>query len=319
MVNNKELIDKFMQTKDSDVDAQKILDLLRNPDFGENLYEENWTRANGVIPESVDRRLSAKVRSATRAKFSVQWQKVWNLVAVFMLFLGIGVILYQWRELEISNCYSDVVISVPKGQRNEVVLPDGTHVLLNSGSQIKYGRRFNARERRVELEGEAHFDVAKNPGAPFSVFSDDISVTALGTRFDVRAYKSEKVISSYLEEGKILVKSPTESIEMRYPNQCIYYDRDSKKMQKVDVEDAEYFIAWRKGRLTFRDETLMNIAKLLEQQYSIKIDFKDKALASRRFSGTIENYNLTNILEILGLASDIRYEFRRDTLILSMK
>ena len=107
---------------------------------------------------------------------------------------------------------------------------------------------------------------------------------------------------------------------MRYPNQCIYYDRDSKKMQKVDVEDAEYFIAWRgKGRLTFRDETLMNIAKLLEQQYSIKIDFKDKALASRRFSGTIENYNLTNVLEILGLASDIRYEFRRDTLILSMK
>ena len=171
----------------------------------------------------------------------------------------------------------------------------------------------------MELTGEAFFTVAKNPDAPFIVSMRDLSVTALGTSFNIKAYASDSIISAYLMEGRVLVQSPTETIEMLHAGQCINYDFVQQKMQKMNVENERIFTAWHNNELVLENERLDNIVKILERQYNINIVISDEQLNSNRYNGTVENSSLANVLELLSLTSNLHYEFQKNEIILSKK
>lgn len=314
--NNKVLVEKFLRKEISAVELHELLGSLHDVDSWEDVYTDNWERANGVIAAPYDKRIWNHISAATKPARTIPLRKIWNVSSLSFLCLFLGIIVYQWNEQRVLTKYADIEITVPRGQRNELVLPDGTHVLLNAESTLKYGKRFNGRERSVEFSGEAFFTVAKDPNAPFVVSMGDVSVTALGTSFNLKSYKSDTEITSYLKEGKILVKSATESIELLYPNQCVSYNRKTRKMQKNLVENEDVFISWRNRCLTLEDEPLESIVKTLERQYNIKIEIADEALKSHRFNGTVESYSLTNVLDFFVLASTLHYEFKDGKLIL---
>ena len=133
------------------------------------------------------------------------------------------------------------------GQKSSVTLPDGTRIWLNSGSRVSYSSAFNSRSRTVNLEGEAYFSVARNEQLPFVVQADGMSVTALGTKFNVKAYANEEEVVATLVEGRIRTDAGDES-EIVLPENQASYNRSSGAMSVRPVENMELPMAWFNNR-----------------------------------------------------------------------
>lgn len=171
----------------------------------------------------------------------------------------------------------DMIVSVEKGQKANVVLPDGSKVWVNSDSRLIYGSRFTSKERILELEGEAYFEVAPDKDRPFIVETNDLAVRALGTSFNVKSYEEEKDISTVLMTGKVEVSSSYDRLVLN-PNERIVFDKQTGHMEKSSVENAEEYINWKFNELTFKGETFENIVHTLERYYNTRIVFESESL-----------------------------------------
>ena len=147
---------------------------------------------------------------------------------------------------------------VPHGSKTEMYLSDGTKVWLNAGTTLRYRTSYSKNKRDVFLDGEAYFDVKKDPEHPFIVHVGDIEVKAVGTSFNVKAYKNEKTVETTLVEGKVLVskKNITEPIIM-LPNQKLTFVNNNKdfayslkelKQEKPDKEVKEELLVPKKAK-----------------------------------------------------------------------
>lgn len=285
---------------------------------GTDIFIDSWESAGGVIPLTTEKRIWNHIRQSTRPRVLIFRSHIWKIAAVVLILLLSGITIYQKYELKTATQYAELVITVPKAQKNQLLLPDGTRIWLNSDSELKYGKRFNGHERCVELTGEAYFEVAKNPDAPFTVLAGGISVRALGTSFNIKAYPSDDVVTAYLKEGKVNIQSAAESI-LLMPGECVNYHYASQRMEKTVAENNHTFLAWHNNQLIFEDEPLVNIARVLEQQYNIKVDIRDERIKNYMYNGTLENTSLVNILDLLTLTSPLVYEYKDSTVIFSLK
>ena len=147
--------------------------------------------------------------------------------------------------------------SNPAGQKSTIFLKDGSQIILNSASRLRYLARFPAHERVIEVYGEAFFEVAKDAGRPFRVLANDAEIIVYGTSFNVRSFADEKEIRIGLVEGKLAVKERTDKGDpvILFPGEgVIYYPHLEEKIVKVDI-DIEKLIAWKTGILLFEDES----------------------------------------------------------------
>ena len=199
------------------------------------------------------------------------------------------------------------------GNKSCVTLPDGTEVNLNTMSKITYRYDEKTGSRMVNLSGEAFFDVAKDPEHPFLVQADNISVEALGTKFNVNAYPESKSISVVLADGKVNVSSASEDMLMA-PNTRIDYDKTAQRMTKHSVEAGNY-CEWMNGYIYFNNERFDDITKLLSRNYGVTVNILSKTLKEEKFTGTIYQTDIKNVLGILTAASGAKYEVINDTLI----
>ena len=131
------------------------------------------------------------------------WVK--SAAAVILVLITAGSLFALTNRDNTPTLYSKV--EAMRGQKSSITLPDGTSVILNSESSIMYGTDYNNSNRTVELQGEAYFDVKQNQTLPFTVKAGDLSITAKGTAFNVRAYLDENYISTTLTEGKVEIKT----------------------------------------------------------------------------------------------------------------
>lgn len=203
-------------------------------------------------------------------------------------------------------------IVAENGQKSSISLPDGSTIMLNSGSSITYSSKFNKGNRDIELEGEAFFDVAKNPDLPFVVHANEMDVTALGTKFNVRAYENDNKIVATLVQGRIRTEADGKS-EVLTPNNMARYDRVSRKLTSEKVIDTEAATAWTENRIVFDDEPLEEIGKRLERLYDVEVVFADETCRKERFNGRVRNNSLENILSMIGSTAPIQYSFDGDT------
>lgn len=170
-------------------------------------------------------------------------------------------------------------LSTPRGMDFKVVLPDGSEVWLNAESTIKFPSSFIQGERRVELNGEAYFKVARNAAKPFLVTTERMNVRVLGTEFNMRSYKAEAPNVS-LVKGSVLVINPeTGAAECRLkPGQNAW--RDSKGTLHVGAVDTYGVTQWTEGFFYFDDVPLVNILRELGRWYNLGVVFKRPAAAS---------------------------------------
>lgn len=185
-------------------------------------------------------------------------------------------------------------INVPRNGEFFVQLSDGTKVWVNAESKLGFNSKFTGKQRLVDLEGEAYFEVAKNPDKPFIVRTSKADIRVLGTKFNVKAYRDEDYTYATLNEGKVQVRKD-DLIETLKPNQQIIINNRTSEYKKKEV-NASIYSAWVKGQFIFKDERLEDILISLSRWYNVSVFYPEAELKERRFSISIDRYDDIQIL-----------------------
>lgn len=200
----------------------------------------------------------------------------------------------------------------PRGQKSVMLLEDGTKVWLNADSKLTYPTNFSTHSvREVYLEGEAFFDVVKNPEKPFIVHTSALDIRVLGTSFNVKSYADDSRIETTLVEGKVeidKVRDPARAGRkvILEPNQKATFSKESDKIKVNDVAAAEV-VAWKNDRLVFKAEPFRDVVKQLERWYNVRIHIEDSEYEACPLTASIEKESLEEILDFLAVTHKISF------------
>lgn len=206
-------------------------------------------------------------------------------------------------------------ISTHNGEMREVILPDGSKVMLNAGSVIIYPEEFRTSKRSVFLSGEAIFDVTHDTDKPFIVSTSDIDIQVHGTVFNVNAYPESERTSATLCKGSIsaTLKRDGKCMEL-IPDERLSYDRRTGEAAVAHVNSAED-TAWERGDMCFRSENIHNIARAIERKYGINTyitsgKYDDMILTAKFVHGETLDQMLGAICK---LVPGMRYRIENDS------
>jgi ferric-dicitrate binding protein FerR (iron transport regulator) len=203
-------------------------------------------------------------------------------------------------------------VATPRGGQYQLTLPDGSQVWLNAASSLRFPVAFSGGERRVELTGEAYFEVAKDGQHPFKVAARGAEVTVLGTHFDVQAYDDEPALAATLLEGSVRLDQGAQQALLRPGQQGRCWPQGKMQVQEVDVQHA---VAWKNGYFVFNDEPIEAIMRQVARWYDVDVRYQG-ALANKDFNGKISRYkDAADVLRVLELTGAVHFttEGRRIT------
>lgn len=280
--------------------------------------QKAWDKSEGWISGQTVQRDKSSVEARYCAYLSGNVQKIrrtsliFKIAAIlaFPVALALGWYLFEGPETLNTEGTRMCEITSPKGHISKCILPDGTEVWVNTGSTISYNpASFNQKNRQVQLEGEAYFEVTSNAGKPFKVITPLADVNVTGTAFNVKAYPNNGVFEAVLAEGSVNLEFKSgnrENLDMTTGQRAIY-NADFLSLKTMEV-DPRMFISWRKGELLFKDATLNDLIKELERIYDIQFQIKPESLGEYRFRGMFSyNNNLIEALEKIKRTSGIDY------------
>ncbi|GAB1453691.1 FecR family protein [Draconibacterium sp.] len=210
----------------------------------------------------------------------------------------------------------------PKGSVSEMLLPDGSVIFLNAGSKIKYSVDGESGQREVFLSGEAWFEVAKNEKKPFLVHTPYYDVKVTGTKFNVKAYDSDKMVTTTLEEGQVIVQSSdnlklAENIIL-HPGEQLVFDKQNKTASVKNV-NTKWYTSWKDNKLVFVNMDLKELVVVLERKYGVEIEVTNKEILDLHFDGTIKNETIIEFLEIVKKTLPINYKIADQKIEISNK
>ena len=234
---------------------------------------------------------------------------------------------YSIKNRSSSNFKNEKIASnfltIPRGGQFSLNLEDGTKVLLNSDSKIKYPVKFiKGKKRQVELlYGEAFFDVSSsqnNNGSEFIVSTKTQKINVLGTKFNIKAYSEDDIITTTLVEGKVKVENGENQI-LLFPNQQSKVDSNSTVINVSDV-DVSQQISWINGLFSFNDTSLEDIMHTLSRWYDLEFIFKSANQKGFIFSGILERTksieDILFIIEKTSSSNEINFEINNKTIII---
>ena len=205
-------------------------------------------------------------------------------------------------------------LEIPRGGEYLLTLSDGTMIYLNSESTLSFPVKFQGKERKVYLTGEAYFKVAKNTEHPFVVTAGELEVLVTGTTFGVRAYKDEKDIQTTLESGQVTVKVEGKSVKL-VPNKQVLFNKSTMGLEVRDV-DVDLYLAWADGRLVYDNCPLEKILTDLGRWYNIDVFYSRDELRSYQFSLNMKKHEeFTQVLELIGKNGEVQFEIKDNTVI----
>ncbi len=251
----------------------------------------------------------------------------WSIAAAMMLAVGVSALYLNMR----SSGDSHKMVVAEKGAKTDILLPDGTHVWLNSGSSLRYPQNFSKGNREIWLKGEGYFEVVKNPAKPFIVHTQRVDIRVLGTTFNVRAYDGERQTETTLLTGaveawvknkgargeRVLLKPGDKLLvqdKLKMPISS--NDKDTaasatvvlRKMAALPVAEEMPETQWLHNKLVFDQQPLEAIFSMLERWYNVKINCTIKTDPTKRLTGTFQGDSLTDVLTALQLKGNFRYK-----------
>lgn len=303
------LFEKYIRKEASTEEEQLLLSLLRQDKEIDHFLEDKIKNSDQYLDKETEQRIYKRIRagkSQGKKPFvaAVSFRKAMQWVAVIILPLLSALAVYFLTSNPLSG--ENVTITAPKGEKANITLADGSLVWINSGSTLTYHNDFNRKKRELFLDGEAYFEVAKDPKRPFIVHTRDMDIEALGTAFNVRAYLEEKHVSTILLKGEIKVDAQGQQ-RVLTENQRVIIDKSALTFSTDKVFAAD-FIQWKDGNLYFENSSFDEIALTLSRVFNVEIRFVSERLRSMRFSGTLGNSSIRNALDILSLTSSMHYE-----------
>ncbi len=243
-------------------------------------------------------------RKINPRKLYVNWLKYAAIVA---LSFALGSLLIYFSGI---GKFEDQVATInsPQGQITCLTLFDGSTVWLNSETTIQYSTNFNRKKREVQIEGEAHFEVAHNSKKPFIVYVGNSQVKVHGTSFNVKAYPGSDRIETVLEEGKVEFVSGKQSMMIK-PGERVTITLSKGKLEK-DKIDTEKAVAWKKGKYYYSNESLSAIIEQLQRWYEIEFVFDGEELSQYQFTGVInKEKSIQYNLRLIELTNRVQAEF----------
>lgn len=246
----------------------------------------------------------------------------WLVAAVAIPFIILSSI--TWFFANKSGVLSPteyVEIVAANGKHMQVALSDGTVVELNSGSKLRYPKRFALFHRDVQLSGEGYFTVAKDKTSPFNLSVGDISVKVTGTKFNVDAYEDEPFINVLLDEGAVTVVTPKENIMMK-PSQYVSYNKKTKECTIKKSDDDMSPTAWRENILNFHMTPLRDILNIISRERGVNFIVKNPTLLDSRFTLCSKNEYTWQILHDIEEVSNVNFTLKdgsQNTYVVSKK
>jgi transmembrane sensor len=277
------------------------------------LWKHSKTEDKGFNPNvehalnTVNQKLGIE-KSSSSNKVTRMVQYTRRIAAVVLVAACVWV---TWQvSLKKSGNPASIEIVTLQGEKKEVTLPDGSHVWLNSSSKLSYASKFEGNERKVALEGEAYFEVAKNPAKPFIIDAGTSLTTVLGTAFNLRARTGEKTVSLTVAEGKVAFTSKEvqvqDAIKLTAGDQGVL-NLETKQLERIKNDDAN-FLAWKTGKLIFKNTALKQVVAKLTDFYGKNIRVDNISKAEIPFTSTFDHKTLQDVITImemsLGLKAD---------------
>jgi len=211
------------------------------------------------------------------------------------------------EQLKIS--YNSV--ETPTGGFYQILLPDGTHVWLNSQSSLRFPTAFRENERRVELTGEGYFEVAKNPSKPFIVMAGDTRVQVLGTHFNINSYAIGESTSTTVLEGKVAVgNGRTQQHVVPGQQLTVFKNKPSILSQGVDLAQV---VAWKDGYFCKKSIRLQDLMNEVERWYGVKVQYQEP-LAAEFVVKLRKDISLKELLTVLELTGEVKFNLTNKTL-----
>ena len=251
----------------------------------QNLYAlSSWLPNENDEFEAVDKLAAFKHTHCRKKRYPIHILKhaAGYAAAICITILSTWMVMNDREPAEEMDTYEE--FTTPSGQRAMVKLHDGTTVWLNARSTLRYPNHFAREERKVELDGEAFFDVEHNEHKPFVVSTEKLDIKVLGTKFNVFAYKGREEFNTALLEGSVKVyeRMNEEKALFMNPNECV--ELKDNKLVKRPMGNTD-FLLWKEGIYAFDDVPFEDIIKKFELYYDIVITVNNSKLMKYKFSG----------------------------------
>lgn len=317
MIMSSSIFDRFFSGTSTAEDHDTLGSIFENGD--DRLFDEycrdKWGSECAEMTDAdrarmkteVMNRIAAQEKEVAKKVFIRRFCRVAAAAAIAAVVIIGSLYILRPSQPEVFEVIAD------RGQKSTLTLPDGSRVWINSASSVSYTADYNVKDRNVYLKGEAFFEVASCKDLPFVVHAQNLKVTALGTKFNVRAYSEDQSILTTLVEGKVSATASDNS-QILMPNQEAVYDKVSGQIIKADVQDDAHAVPWMQNGILFQDNSLEEIAVILERMYNVNIVFEDEQVKKYSYTGLIRNNSLSNILDLISGTSPVNYTMTTDTI-----
>lgn len=305
-----EILDRFFSGNCTEDEKTLITRLIQEGEEGlfDSYCKELWNNVDSTaLSPDVRARIKARVmarisgRATGKRNSGMKWLARVSVAAVLL----ITAVLAGWNLAKNRPSEIFEVVAL-RGQKSTLTLPDGTMVKLNSASTISYSSDYNVANRDVYLQGEAYFDVAGNQAIPFVVHTQGLAVKVTGTKFNVKAYAEEDIVTATLVEGNVLADAGGQTYELS-PYHEVAYDRISGDAVVYPIPECEHAIPWVRDEILFDNDSLSEIASVLGRMYNVNIVFEDERITEFTYTGLVRNNSLQNVLDLISGTSPVRY------------
>ena len=253
------------------------------------------------------------------------WNSLLKYAAVIFLLAGVTFVIFMNYttnppKVQLTAEPTIIIRENPAGQKTKFFLPDGSTAYLNSASQIKYEAGFQGSERRLYLEGEAYFEVAKDNNKPFIVSAKGMETLALGTEFNVNAYQETDRVSVSLVAGKVLVQQAGTSdltVTLLPGKELVVNPVTLEATEKVFNQD--HVTGWKDGNLYFQKAAFNEVKSKIERWFGIEVQVIGQVPQDWKVSTVYKGQTLRNILTDLSYSKNFAYEIMDEKVIISFK
>lgn len=302
-------------------EASKLLDSLRdaeNKDLLEEVTAEVWEASAGHGQTTSVEREKYKKEARRLLRGIEHSKRIWLRRTAYaiagiaaLLCLVFGSIHYYHYMDEQNTTYS--LANTSYGEKRHLTLPDGTQIVLNSCSSLRYPNRFSGKERKVELDGEAYFRVARNEAMPFIITTGNFNVRVLGTHFDIKSYPKDEIVSVNVESGKVQVDLPEAMMRLTAREQVLINTLSGEYTKKKEEREVA---VWIKGGLRFSSTPIRDVARELERVYNCRITFAPDDEFTNLISGEHDNKSLESVLQSIEYVSGVKHKKEGNEIVL---
>lgn len=244
-----------------------------------------------------------KIYRSARPGNMIKWIARVAAILILPLTLYSGIHIFRAHK---ESRLTRIEIKSPAWTQIQFTLPDSTTGWLNSNSTLSYSGDYS-HKRNVSLSGEAYFNVKSDKSNPFVVDASEITVKALGTKFNVASYEDENNLEVVLEEGELILANKENSKRSTVvPDELVTYNKKEDKFTAEYVQTKSY-VSWKDGKLIFRNDPVDVIARRLGRWYNVDVDIKGHDFDQLRLRATFTDENLEEVLYFLGRSLPIEY------------